>query len=415
MIHAALLAWCAATDAPTNDEPVHLAGGLRRVQNREFDVDRGNPPLTSTLAAAPVLWVQPKTDWRRIKDSFAVGRDFIKVNGPDSFWLVTLGRWACIPLSLLGLVLCYCWAAELYGTRAGLFAAGLWCFCPNLLAHGHLLTGDMAATTFLMSATYSFWRWLSQPSWTRAVVLGVAAALALLSKYTCVLLIPLCGVTWIVWLVRASCRGAGELSRHLLFSSQLLLSAFICVDVMHLAYPGRDTFAPLQQYAIGRRIAGINTTEGSSSKPQSSWQHTVAMLPVPLPVDYIAGAEEIRNYYRATVKPSYLRGERKQGRWWYYYIYGLLVKIPLGTWLLLGMSGVVWCRRTDRSRADELFLLLCAASVMTFVTVTTTTQNHVRYVLPAVPFLYIFAAGLLDQRPRARLLPVLKWAIASSY
>ncbi|MGO8752404.1 MAG: hypothetical protein ACLQNE_41220, partial [Thermoguttaceae bacterium] len=35
---------------------------------------------------------------------------------------------------------------------------------------------------------------------------------------------------------------------------------------------------------------------------------------------------------------------RKQG-WWYYYLYGLGIKEPLGTWLLLGLSAVVALRR----------------------------------------------------------------------
>ena len=67
--------------------------------------------------------------WGDPSNAFCDDDAFLKANGPKSFWLVTLGRWACIPFSLLGGYVCFRWAYELYGSGSGLLALALWCFC----------------------------------------------------------------------------------------------------------------------------------------------------------------------------------------------------------------------------------------------------------------------------------------------
>ena len=98
---------------------------------------------------------------------------FITANGERSFWFFTWARWVCIPFSLLGGYVCYRWAKELYGEWSGLLALTLWCFEPNILANGQMITPDMGATAFGVTAAYVFWRWLkgrvgnspSSPDW----------------------------------------------------------------------------------------------------------------------------------------------------------------------------------------------------------------------------------------------------------
>ena len=41
---------------------------------------------------------------------------------------------------------------------------------------------------------------------------------------------------------------------------------------------------------------------------------------------------------------SYLRGEWRKEGWWYYYLYGLAMKVPLGVWALaLAGGGAAGC------------------------------------------------------------------------
>src|SRR5690606_7683365 len=49
--------------------------------------------------------------------------------------------------------------------------------------------------------------------------------------------------------------------------------------------------------------------------------------------------------------PSYLRGEFRDHGWWYYYLYALAIKVPLGTWLLIILASTcgIWRRWTGGS------------------------------------------------------------------
>ena len=122
-LHAIMLIRSTALNSPTIDEPFHIAGGVRHWTDGKFDIDRGNPPLVGMVAAMPVVLVGAETDWSRAPNSFLVGGDFLKANGPRSFWLVTIARWAVLPFSLWGAWLCFVWARELSDERSGLLAA----------------------------------------------------------------------------------------------------------------------------------------------------------------------------------------------------------------------------------------------------------------------------------------------------
>ena len=84
-----------------------------------------------------------------------------------SAWLFTLARWACIPFSLWGAWVAFRWAWELYGDGAGLLLPlTLWCFSLNIIAHGQLITSDVAAPRGrATTACYTFCWWLRRPTW----------------------------------------------------------------------------------------------------------------------------------------------------------------------------------------------------------------------------------------------------------
>ena len=205
-IHAALLAWLAVHWSPTHDEPAHLTAGIRFWQTGHSDLDRGNTPLLRCWAALPVLATHPAVNWHSVPNNYQSGHDFLEANEPRSCRLITLGRLACIALSVLGGYFCYRWARLWYGDVAGMTALVLWCFSPNMLAHGHLITSDMAATSMGLVACYMFWRWLSAPSWSKAGWAGIFWGLAELSKFVWVLLYPLWPALWLLerWLTGAS-------------------------------------------------------------------------------------------------------------------------------------------------------------------------------------------------------------------
>jgi hypothetical protein len=94
-----------------------------------FDLFGVNPPLVGMVAVLPVVAAGYETDWSGFHDApgarpeVSIGRDFIKANGERSSWLVTIARWACIPFSVIGALLCFFWSRGLWGHNgAGLIS-----------------------------------------------------------------------------------------------------------------------------------------------------------------------------------------------------------------------------------------------------------------------------------------------------
>lgn len=205
LVHAAMLTWCAKRDSPTWDEVGHLAAGVEHWEYGQVGFYQVNPPLVRLLASLPVLPLAPDLDWSRrsqrpgSRDEFNVGFDLLRRRGDECFWLFTLARWACIPLSLLGGYFAWRWANELYGPRAGILALVLWCFEPNVLAHGHLITPDAGAAALGLVAAYAFWHWLKDPIWTRTFAAGLTLGLAELTKSTWIVLFVLWPLFWVAW------------------------------------------------------------------------------------------------------------------------------------------------------------------------------------------------------------------------
>ena len=84
---------------------------------------------------------------------------------------------------LLGVFVCR-WSRALYGPVSALFAAALFTFDPNILAHARLITPDITVTTFSFIAVYYFWRLLTAGRTRDGLWAGVGLGLALLSKFT---------------------------------------------------------------------------------------------------------------------------------------------------------------------------------------------------------------------------------------
>ena len=418
-IHTVMLGYTAVADSTTVDEPAHLAGGIRRWQNCLFDIDRGNPPLMSLVAALPVVFAGVETDWRRAPNVFDVGMDFMAANGERSFWLITLGRWACIVFSLLGAVVCYRWARDLYGHVAGLVALTLWCFGPNLIANGHLIKADVAATSVGLAAFYFFKAWLVAPSARSALVAGLLIGLAELTKYVWLILPPLCLLIWLLGLPWKRRDDQPRIPRQI---GHLVLMAFAALYVVNLGYAYGGMFLPLGDYEVGRRIAAKGewflTTAGlMEDRGQPTWIHRI---PVPLPEDYVGGIDEILQY--TGQKPAtYLRRQWRDGGWAYYYPYAMLIKLPLGTLGLLLLACAMRIRKFSRAVdwRNELLLLVPLMGILGFVSLTGASQK-LRYALPALPFLLIWisSTGQLltrkERSPSLLVLALLTWSVTSS-
>ena len=149
-------------------------------------------------------------------------------------------------------------------------------------------------------------------------------------------------------------------------------------------------------------------------------------LPVAIPAHMLLGIDTQRLDFEQGV-PSYLHGEWAPRGWWYYYLYALAIKVPLGTWLLvvtaIGVSFV--SRRFSAAWRDEMVLLVPAVSLVVLVTSQSGFSVHSRYVVPALPFLFVWASkaarvfAVRPLTPATRTIAVvvaaaLTWSVGSS-
>ena len=145
-----------------------------------------HPPLAKLIGAAPLLFLHPKLDtnsmeWQRAYE-YDFGFQFLYGNNADRllFW----SRTAMMILTGIGLIVTFLWARDLFGIPAGVVAAGMYAFSPNLLAHGVLVTTDVPLAVFMLLTLYFFWKGEEKRSWLLDAVTGLALGAAMAAKFS---------------------------------------------------------------------------------------------------------------------------------------------------------------------------------------------------------------------------------------
>lgn len=269
--------------------------------------------------------------------------------------------------------------------NAGLVALSLWCFSPNILTHAAHVTPDAAAAALGVAAGFLFWRWLCEPTHQSAFVAGVGLGLAELTKMSWLVLF----VLWpAIWLVDRALRQHRPCGKELLHMPLILgLGLF----TLNLGYAFQGTGRPLGEYEfVSKTLAGTHAERESLSgnRFHSSW---LGRIPVPLPADYVLGIDIVKEAFEMN-RIAYLRGEFSNGGWWYYYLYAVVVKVPIGTWLLVAIS--IWFGiRQWSGKLDSATVVLLAVPLLLLVLASLNSgiNRHLRYLLPAFPFMFIFA------------------------
>jgi hypothetical protein len=384
--------------SPTIDEVAHLPAGLSHWQFGKFTLYRVNPPLVRLVAALPMIVACPNTDWTQFfgfpgtRDEFEIGRSFVTANSFRAMELWILARTVCVPFSILGAYVCYRWASELHGFLGGLLALTLWCFCPNILGHGQLITPDVAAAALGVGAWYSFWRWLKKPAWRSAGTASLMIGLALVTKFTWLILFVLCPVYWLI--VEGTWTGGVRVRERFSRLVQLVAMLAVSVLVINVTYAFEGSFKRLGDYHFisGALGGGDKLRTETGNRFTDSW---IAALPVPVPDNYLLGIDTQKRDFENRMW-SYLRGEHRFGGWWYYYLYALAIKVPLGTWSLVLLAGgiTLLTPRYGATWKDECALLLPPCVLLAIVSGQTGFNHHLRYVLPIFPFIFIWVGRL---------------------
>jgi hypothetical protein len=209
----------------------------------------------------------------------------------------------------------------------------------------------------------------------------------------------------------------------------------LALYILNLGYGFNGTFTKLRDFTfVSHALTGLKPGE-PGNRFADAW---LGSLPVPVPKQYVRGIDVQKKDFEDYGQPSYLRGEWKDGGWWYYYLYGLAVKTPHGSQAMLALALLTlaygrWRRRHSRfplpavrgqgreggpplstrnsdlatlhhspSAIDLVVLLTPPIILLVLVSSQLEFNHHVRYVLPVLGFVFVLTgvtARWFEERP----------------
>ncbi|MFZ1915936.1 MAG: glycosyltransferase family 39 protein [Terriglobales bacterium] len=365
----------------TSDEVVHLGGGYRFLQCGDSSVDPEHPPLVKIVAALPLMALHVNDPNPAVcgiqadmESSYRRGHDFLFANDES---MLTMSRVSTSIFAVLLLGTTYFFARALFGTTVAMIA-GVWvAFEPNFLGHGSLVTTDVPAALGFVAAVYALWTYLNRRTGMRFLVLGLGLGVALATKYSTVLLLGILPILIIVDGIvgekrRRDRRILGDLGAFLL--ALLVAVAFLwAIYGFHFASPTKQAALspPTAQGTLERIISEVGRT------------HL-------LPEAYLTGLQDL-TLDSGVGRRAFLLGKNYLGGRWYYFPVVLSLKLSVA--LILGLLLSIVAFHFWRSNVRELFFLVVPALLYLTVSARSGMNLGVRYVLPVIPFLLVFAAA----------------------
>jgi hypothetical protein len=166
--------------------------------------------------------------------------------------------------------------------------------------------------------------------------------------------------------------------------------------VVNAGYGAQDAFQALGRFEFASRMfAGAHFANrqpaGGGNRWRGSW---LGRLPVPVSAEFLLGIDAQQRDFEAGW-PSYLRGELRSPGWWYYYLYGMAIKNPVGTILLVALGCAMLASRRYRTDcAAECIIAVTVLFILQVICAQTGLNHHVRYTLVVYPFLFLSVARL---------------------
>ncbi len=369
----------ARRDSVTIDEFVHLPVGLYYLYTGDFRPDPINPPWTRMIAAATLLSHPPAFDPEPNMPAWGMGYLFERRNRDQYHALFVRARSAIVLLAVILGVVVFWWADLLYGTTGALAALFLFAFSPNLLAHGHLVTLDLAGALGFTASAFALWRMLERGTRGSAVAAGLVIGVATLLKLSAFVL-GLALVACVTVRVVESMRREGERWTH--WPVLLALALVVACVVVNAGYGFDGTLAPLSTADLDPRGALAAAAE------------TAPWLRLPLPIALVEGVDMVLNVGKQSDPSYFLAGRLSNEGWWYYHIAAFFLKTPLPIVAasLIGLGA--WL--VGRSPGERDYCVFVPAIVVFAANALfNSLQIGVRHVLPAYPLLMIGAGPWL--------------------
>lgn len=408
---AAVLVRMARETGVTVDEPSHLLSAALYWEGRDTLQPGDMPPLIKIVGG----WVPALAGLR------LPSRDH-KVWETRHEWPISLQMmselksgeveriffWSRLPFLVfpIGCVaLLWWWGRQLASPWAGLAAAAVFAMLPTVLGHGALFKNDLAASFGYLFFWYRAWRYWRSPSTGQAAVWALALLIAVLAKFSMLVLIPVAALILVARRLTGSQRNPRKFA---IEAGAVALCVYAGIVLAWQADVTPLTAKDFDQWrahpAIPRLLTRFVKVAQALPTPPRLWRGAMGLV-----------------QSNGEMAPTYLLGQVYQGGHPLYFAIALLVKMPVAALALIGMGLGLFLKDVARRRArlDDLFwaapgflyLMLASASSL---------QLGVRLVLPAVAVLALYAGRLIGPHTPARpmgavVILLLAWLGVRSY
>jgi len=288
-----------------------------------------------------------------------------------------------------------------------------------VIAHGRYVTNDLllATTMFLSSITWA--AYLENRSPRELLVAGLALGLALASKFSALILLPVLTMLYIVrwWQEKGESSRLGM--RHWFVSMAVV--GVVSAGVLLAAY--QFQIGTLSEEPSLAQYLGENP-EGSPNTPRISSQAAVLLDPetpvgktvhwiarsVPIPAyRYVVGFfRQVNHGWRG--HSAYLLGRRSTHGFLLYFPVAFVVKTSMALLFVLCLSLALVLRRAPgkgwlaalRKISLPWYVVSVPPTIYSISCLASSINIGIRHLLPIYPFLFLFAGAALFCLPPAR-------------
>ncbi len=422
-IHLILLVSSARQKSHTSDEPFHLARGMAALLTGDFRTSVAHPPLVNMLSALPgtlaydfqvpvrhPVWTSHK--YSAPDRKIALARHFL-YRHPHYIDIVLMGRVPTMVLSALLAIVLGIWAARLFGPRAAVMAMAMYCFSPTVLAHARLSTTDTGCALFTFMFAFLFCSYLRYPRYHNLLLTGVALGLALLSKYTSILLIPVVPIALVMERKRLqeAKRELRQTGARTAYAGWIPACLIIYITGCVVLWAGYGFEVQSFHELSVPETPALAAAPGLFMK--TAIVKVMDLLNLP-PQTYFFGLSTTLLDTAAHPKPLFFLGEVSNKGWWYYYPVLFVIKEPVAL-LVLIVLGTVSLRKAGGLERPEKTVTIVVAVIFLGAFMLLNQKNiGIRHLLPLYPFLLLWLSRLAEGRALRGVVPWGAWLLVAA-
>jgi len=381
-------------DSLSADEPVHILSGWFEVFARNAIVNIEHPPVAKMLAglALGTLSLPPPPASVPMGTRFTdFGHAFLFENRVSPDAIAAAARAPFLGVLALLLVLVFAAANSRYGAAAGLFALALLALDPNFVAHAGVVHTDVAAAAAFLATVLAWESARRRPTPVRVVAAGVVLGLALATKFSAILLLPILLLQSLISARREASPGPAAL----LATLRLAAAGAVALATVLLVYaPLTSRMDPeYQRRVIHEMVAGRGAPRLSAA--------IESLVGVSRPLaHYFGGLASVLRQSAVGGGVNFLFGKVSVHGFPAYFFVVFALKSTLAFLLVTALAVVLSLRRRSELR-EEGRLFLLPVAVLFVASIGSAYNIGIRHMLPAYPFLALTAAAIFARASRA--------------